>query len=27
MDEIKTGESGYRSRCLSNANRALYHLS
>ena len=27
-DEIcKTGESGYRSRCLSNANRALYHLS
>ena len=21
------GESGYRSRCFSNANRALYHLS
>ena len=25
--EIKIGESGYRSRSLSNANRALYHLS
>ena len=25
--ETKIGESGYRSRCLSNANRALYHLS
>ena len=24
---VKSGESGYRSRCLSNANRALYHLS
>ena len=23
----ENGESGYRSRCLSNANRALYHLS
>ena len=25
--ETEIGESGYRSRCLSNANRALYHLS
>ena len=24
--ETKMGESGYRSRSLSNANRALYHL-
>ena len=25
--ETKIGESGYRTQCLSNANRALYHLS
>ena len=25
--EIKDGESGYRSRYLSHAKRALYHLS
>ena len=25
--ETKIGESGYRSRSLSNANRELYHLS
>ena len=25
--ETEIGESGYRSRCLSNANQALYHLS
>ena len=23
----KSGEPGYRSRCLSHAKRALYHLS
>ena len=25
--ETEIGESGYRLRCLSNANRALYHFS
>ena len=26
-NETEIGDTGYRSRCLSNANRAIYHLS